>query len=162
MSGRWLRTRRCGSPHPPELLRAATGPVYSYWLTKVPYMQPSAEAAPDQSHQPPSSRFATGDVTYVAQEGFDGSQDEIRLDCPLGSLKIAATSSGKGVKANTNTYQFRPRVDRLQREELETRLATPFVANNGARGLQLSIEFKEASYCLAGDYVLHLWIERVR
>jgi hypothetical protein len=138
------------------------GTLYNDWLTKVPQMRASTTAAPDPV---PGSSFpvfmATGELVYTAQLGWNW-QDDIRLDRPLGSAMGTVNNYSSGLGGNVNTYHYQPRVIVLRREELESRLATPFVASNGAKGIQLSIGLKEevTRYLLA-DYVLHLWIERL-
>jgi len=135
------------------------GTVYSDWLSKIPLMRLGKYEAPDPIQGNPFPIYqASEEILYTSQEGWNW-QDEIRMDRPIGSLKGEVSGTGAG---NYNTYHYQPRVFRLNREELELRLATPFVASNGAKGLALSIELKEeVSEYLLGDYVLHLWIERV-
>ncbi|MBC7790781.1 MAG: fibronectin type III domain-containing protein [Anaerolineae bacterium] len=133
------------------------GAAYVDWLTNVPQMRLTTEAAPNADPASPFPAYlATGEVLFYAQEAPAG--DMVRWDRPIGSR--IKTSSGPALFRYI-TYQYRPRVFRLQREELEPRLATPSIAANGAKGIALSIQFKEDHSWLWGDYLLHLWIERV-
>ncbi len=139
------------------------GTLFNDWLANVPNMRRSTTVAPDPV---PGSLFpvhlATGDLWYSAQDVFPASswQDKVRLDRPIGSLMGKPTLRLLGPA--TFNFQFQPRVFQLRREEIEPRLATPFIATNGAKGIKLSIEFREGNELfLWGDYMLHLWIERV-